>query len=151
MRAGLRMLGPLLLCASAAAAALADYAIDVVGDYALRQDTYDAIEHGSRELVIGIALIVAALLALRGLRTCCDVALANRGRLALPAVGRGQVLGFLAGSLATTVLLVPAMEVLDGRISGDPVSGIDDAFGGSLLLGLTGNRLLRRGRRGCCR
>jgi hypothetical protein len=137
MRAGLRMLGPLLLCASAAAAALAHYAIDVVGDYALRQDTYDAIEHGSRELVVGIALIVAVLLALKGVRTCCDVALANRGRLALPAVGRGQVFGFLAGSLAITVLLVPAMEVLDGRISGDPVSGIDDAFGGSLLLGLT--------------
>lgn len=131
------MLAPLLLCAGTAAAALAHYAIDVVGDYALRQDTYDAIEHGSRELVGGIALIVAALLALRGLRTCCDVALANRGRLTAPSLGQGDVLAFLAGSVVTTALLVPAMEVLDGRMAGDPVVGLDDAFGGSMLLGLT--------------
>jgi hypothetical protein len=130
------MLAPLLLCASTAAAALAHYAIDVVGDYALRQDTYDAIEHASRGLVAGIALIVAAMLALRGLRACCDVALASRGRLATPAIGRGHVLGFLAGTVATTALLVPAMEVLDGQMAGDPVGGLGDAFGGSVLLGL---------------
>ncbi len=137
MRAGFRLLGPLLLCASTAAAALAHYAIDVVGDYALRQDTYDAIEHGSRGIVAGIALVVAAVLALRGLRTCCDVATANRGRLSVPAVGRGRLFGFLGGSILTTALLVPIMEVLDGRMAGDPVTGLDDAFGGSVLLGLT--------------
>lgn len=137
MRSGLRMLGPLLLCASTAAAALAHYAVDVVGDYALRQDTYDTIAHGSRGIVAGIALLVAALLALRGLRACCDVATAHRGRLTAPAMSRGRIWTFVGASVFTTALLVPAMEMLDGRMAGDPVTGIDDAFGGSIVLGLT--------------
>ena len=33
-------------------------------------------------------------------------------------------------------MLVPAMEWLDGRLDGVPVKELDDAFGGSILLGL---------------
>jgi hypothetical protein len=136
MRAGPRMLVPLFLCAAAGAAALAHVAIDIVGDYALAHDTYDSIAHGSRELVAGVALVAAIVLAFRGLRVCCDVAVANRGRLPGRDLNKRQAFGFVAGVLAAVAVLVPAMELLDSRLDGTGLSGLDDAFGGSIPLGL---------------
>jgi hypothetical protein len=136
MRPGLRMLVPLFLCAAAGAAALAHVAIDIVGDFALPHDTYDAIAHGSRELVAGIALAAAVILAFRGLRICFDVAVANRGRLPGHDLNVRQALAFFAGVLVASGILVPAMELLDARLDGTVLGGVDDAFGGSMLLGL---------------
>jgi hypothetical protein len=136
MPASLRMFVPLFLCAAAGAAALAHLAIDIVGDYALPHDTYDSIAHDSRQLVAGIALFAAVTLALRGLRVCCEVAVANRGRLPVAGLSGGQVAAFVAGVVVAVWSLVPAMELLDARLAGTALDGIDDAFGGSMALGL---------------
>ena len=137
MRAGFWTLVSLALCAAAAGGALAHYAIDIVGDYALPRDTYDnLVNHSSRELLTGVALLVAAAIAARGLRVCCDIATLNRGRLVRPALRLRETLGFFSVAVAASVALVPGMEWLDGRIDNQPVTGVDDAFGGSILLGV---------------
>lgn len=136
MRFGYGTLALLGICAALAAAALAHVAIDIVGDYALPHDTYDFIAHNSRDLVTALALAVAGIAALRGLRSCCEHAAANRGRLPVPAISRFQGGAFSLAVIATTAVLVPAMEMLDGRLDGVPVAELDDAFGGSISLGL---------------
>jgi hypothetical protein len=133
---GFRTLLSLALCAAAAGAALAHTAIDVVGDYALAHDSYDHVAHGSRDVVSAAALILAVVLAGRGLRACCEIASVNRSRILVPRLRLPAILGFVAAAVAGSAVLVPAMECLDGRLAGAPVLGLDDAFGGSLLLGL---------------
>jgi hypothetical protein len=115
---------------------MAHVTIDIVGDYALAHDTYDDVSHGSRDIVTAIALILATMLAIHGLRVCCEIAAANRGRLDRPARGLGEPVLFALGVVATTALVVPLMECLDGRLAGVPVKELDDAFGGSIALGL---------------
>jgi hypothetical protein len=118
------------------AAAIAHFAIDVVGDYLLVHDSYDQLRHGSRELVSGIALVVAALLAAHGLRICCEIATKNRARLMRPALRFREFAGILGGAVVVSIATVPGMEYFDGRLDGSPVRGLTDAFGGSLLLGI---------------
>ncbi|HXO17854.1 MAG TPA: hypothetical protein VN909_06760 [Candidatus Dormibacteraeota bacterium] len=144
VRVGFRTLVSLALCAAAAGAALAHYAIDVVGDYALARDSYDHLAHGSRELVTGIALVAAAVLAARGLRVCCEIATINRGLVARPVLRLRETIGLLFGAVAASAVMVPAMECLDGRLDGVPVVRFADAFGGSIPLGL-GTTLLCAG------
>ena len=43
---------------------------------------------------------------------------------------------FVLASVSGSSILVPAMEWLDGRFDGIPVRHLDEAFGGSLLLGV---------------
>ena len=136
VRLGVRTALSLALCAAAAGAAMAHFAIDVAGDYLLANDSYDHLRHDSRELLTGLALAVAALLAARGLRICCEIACANRARLLRPVLARREAVAVLAGALLTSSAIVPAMEYLDGRLDGMPVQGLDAAFGGSILLGL---------------
>lgn len=136
MRAGLRIFVPLLLCAAAGAAALAHVAIDVVGDYALPHDTYDHIAHDSRNLIAGLALVAAMLIAVRGLRLCCDLAAADRGRLPGGNLSWRAILAFVGIVTAAATVLVPVMELLDARLDGIPLDGFADAFGGSVLLGV---------------
>jgi hypothetical protein len=136
VRVGIRTLLSLTLCAAAAGAALAHVAIDVVGDYLLPADSYDHLAHGSRDLVTGLALALATVLAVRGLHVCCTIASAHRGRLARPGVGALGTFGLFAGAVGASCAMVPAMEWLDGRIDGAPVTRFADAFGGSVLLGL---------------
>lgn len=116
---------------------MAHFAIDVAGDYLLPRDSYDHLEHGSRELLTGLALVLAVVLAARGLKICCEIATKHRGRLARPVLGLRAALGLIAGAAAASAVLVPAMEVLDGRLDGAPVLQLSDAFGGSIPLGLT--------------
>ncbi len=136
MPVGFRTLFSLALCAVAAGAALAHVAIDVVGDFALANDSYDYVAHGSRELLSGVALFLAVVLAARGLRVCCEIASINRSRILAPARRLPEALGFVGAAVAGSLALVPAMEWLDGRLAGAPVLALDDAFGGSLLLGV---------------
>ncbi len=136
VRVGLRTIVSLALCAAAAGAAIAHLAIDVVGDYVLASDSYDHLRHGSRELLTGIALIVAAVLAAQGLRICCEIASKNRTRLLRPSLPLPETIGMLAGAATASLAIVPGMEYLDGRLDGMPVRGIADAFGGSIPLGL---------------
>jgi hypothetical protein len=136
VRVGFRTMASLALCAAAAGAAMAHSAIDVLGDYALRRDSYDHLRHGSRELMTGLALFVAILLAARGLRICCDIAAKHRARLIRPILGLHETVAMLFGAVATSLAMVPAMEYFDGRLAGIPVRGLGEAFGGSMLLGV---------------
>lgn len=136
MRVGFWTLSSLALCAAAGGAALAHVTIDVVGDYALPADSYDHVAHGSRYLVAGLALFVAVVLAARGLRRCCEIAAANRTKLSCAAMRLREMLAFGFFAVLATCALVPGMECLDGRLAGEPVQQLGDAFGGSLLLGL---------------
>ncbi len=126
----------LALCAAAAGAAIAHSAIDVLGDFALPRDSYDHLRHGSREFVTGVALLVALLLAARGLRICCDIAAKHRARLLRPVFGLQETLAMLFGAVTASLAIVPAMEFFDGRLDGIPVRGLGEAFGGSIPLGV---------------
>jgi hypothetical protein len=126
----------LVICAASAAAGLAHYAIDVVGDFALAHDDYDGVAHGSRELVTALGLFIAVLLAARGLRACFAIVAANRRRIPDAPPRRGERLGFVLAVAALSAAIVPAMEWLDGRLAGAPVRDLDAAFGGSIPLGL---------------
>ncbi len=119
-----------------AAATTAHVAIDIIGDYALPHDTYDDVAHSSRELISGLALLIALALASRALRVCFELAAANRTRLPQPSGDRREALGFVFGVIAFSAILVPTMEWLDCRLAGVPIKELDDAFGGSILLGL---------------
>jgi hypothetical protein len=136
VRVHYRTLILLALCAAAAAAALAHYAIDVVGDFALRHDTYDGLAHGSREYAAALAAFFAVLSAARGLRVCCELAQRARGRIAKPEITRASAASFAILTMVATGAFVPAMEWLDDAFAGLPLAQLDDAFGGSLLLGL---------------
>ena len=136
MRVGLRTLVSLVLCAAAAGAVVTHVAIDFIGDYALAHDSYDSLQHGSRALVGGIALAIAVFLAARGLGTCCAIALRNRTRLPTSPRDARELPAFLLVAVCGSALFVPAMEWLDGRLAGAPVRHLDEAFGGSLLLGI---------------
>ncbi|MGC1380258.1 MAG: hypothetical protein WA814_04460 [Candidatus Baltobacteraceae bacterium] len=136
LRIGTLTLASLAACAAAAAAALAHVAIDVVGDYALPHDTYDYVSHSSRPLVTGVALLVASVLAARGLRICCELGAVYRVCIRETASSLSERIAFVLGTVAASAVLVPAMEWLDGRLDRVPVKELDDAFGGSILLGL---------------
>jgi hypothetical protein len=133
---GVRTIVTLALCAAAAGAALAHCAIDFAGDYVLASDSYDHLAHGSRELLAGVAVLFATLLAWRGLRVCCDIAAANRNRLARPVFRARETLVTCAVASGIAAAIVPAMEWFDGRLDGAAVGRLDDAFGGSIALGL---------------
>jgi hypothetical protein len=133
---GLRTLLTLVFCAAAVGAVIAHVAIDVVGDYALASDSYDYLQHDSRALVGGAALAIAVFLAARGLSACCAIAARNRTRLPSPPLDARELLAFVLAAVYGSVLFVPAMEWLDGRLDSAPVRHLDEAFGGSLLLGL---------------
>jgi hypothetical protein len=114
---------------------LAHYAIDVVGDFALSHDTYDDVAHASREIASGVALLIALFLAVRGLRICCEVAATNRNRLPQTAFSVRQRIVLFLSTIAASLALVPAMECLDDRLAGDPITRLADVFGGSIPLG----------------
>ena len=137
MRVEFRTLLSLALCAAASAAALAHYAIDVVGDFALRHDAYDGLMHGSREYAVGIAAAFAVIAATRGLRACCDLAQRARGRLAHPTVGAAGTACYAFMAVVLACAGVPAMEWFDDALAAVPMAHAGDTFGGSLLLGLT--------------
>jgi len=115
---------------------LAHFAIDVVGDYALRHDAYDGVAHGSREVAVALAFVLALSVAVRGLRACCEIAQRYRGHVLTPALTAADAWIYAVAAIGATCLFVPGMEWLDGRLAGDPVAHLSDAFGGSLLLGL---------------
>jgi hypothetical protein len=136
VRVGLRTILTLAVCAAAASAAIAHFAIDVAGDFLLARDSYDHLRHGSRELVTGIAVVAAVVLAVRGLRVCCEIATSHRARLLRPVFGLRDAVVVFAGAALTGSAVVPGMEYLDGGLDGTPVHRLQDAFGGSISLGL---------------
>lgn len=137
VRVGFRTLVSLALCAAALAGALAHYAIDVVGDFALRRDAYDGLAHGSREYAVGLAVVFAVIAAGHGLRACCRLAQRAQGRLAKPELTAAGTAGYATVAVIVACIGVPAMEWFDNALAAVPLTHLGDAFGGSLLLGLS--------------
>jgi hypothetical protein len=137
VRACLRIFVPVFIFAATCAAASAHVAIDVLGDFMLTHDTYDAIGHDSRELVTLLAIVAAGVAALRGVRACIEHAQHNRGRLVKQVVSRRVLIAGIPVVATLASAIVPAMETLDGILAHAPVDDLGDAFGGSIALGLT--------------
>jgi hypothetical protein len=132
-----RSLVALVIAAAAAAAVVAHGTIDVIADYLVAHASYDDVSsHDSRGLVVALAAIVAAAIALHGLRLCCDAA-AHRTLASSPAPSWRSAPLFAGATMLLAALIVPAMELLDSRLAGTTLAGLDDAFGGSVLLGLS--------------
>jgi len=136
VRAVIRSLVALFVAAAAGAAACAHYAIDIVGDFALPHDTYDDVAHGSREFLSVLAIAIAAVLALRGLRYCCEIGARQRLRVGDPALTGRAGIAFVALTALFACALVPAMELFDAHLAGRALDDLGDAFGGSVRLGL---------------
>jgi len=125
----------LVAVAAALAAAAAHVVTDAAGDFLLTHDAYDGVAHHSRPVLLalaGLVLLVAALRIICDLldRRCqskTSMLAAVRGALGHPAVFA------IASAVAATAALA-GMEYFDCSLAGRPV-GIDDLFGGSIVLG----------------
>ena len=126
----------LVVAAAAASAALAHVVIDVVADYLVPHASFDDVgSHGSRDLIVTIAVAAAGIIAVRGFRLCCEVAARRAVRAPEPPQWRIGV-AFVLATVALATLAVPAMEWIDTLLAGRPLGDLDDAFGGSVTLGL---------------
>jgi hypothetical protein len=118
----------LVLLAGATAAVFAHVAIDLSGDVLLARDTYDGVDHHSRALFVGIALVLAAIFALRFIAE----ALGRRSSSLLPKTCGA---GFVALVVLTSIGLLAGMEAYDALASGVRIDGLEDLLGGSFVLG----------------
>jgi hypothetical protein len=136
VRALSRSLTALLIAAAASAAVLSHYVIDVVADYLVPHASFDDVaSHGSRGLIGAIAVAAALVLARRGFRLCCEAASKHgAGATSLPGWWSGAF--FVAATVAFACVAVPMMEIVDARWGGAAIDGLDDAYGGSVLLGI---------------
>jgi hypothetical protein len=127
----------MVIAAAASAAVVAHGTIDVIADYLVAHASYDDVSsHASRELVVVIAAVVAGLVALHGLHLCCEAAASRRlSSSAAPSWRSAPV--FVGATMLLASIAVPLMELLDSRLAGEALGGLDDAFGGSVLLGLS--------------
>lgn len=136
MRSFPRWLVLLVVAAAAASAALAHVVIDVIADYLVPHASFDDVgSHGSRELIVTIAVAAAGIIAMRGFRLCCEAAARRAVRAPEPppwAIG----IAFVLTTVALASLAVPAMEWIDTLLAHRPLGDLDDAFGGSTALGL---------------
>jgi hypothetical protein len=131
-----RSLVALVVAAGAAAAVLAHGTIDVIADYLVAHASYDDVSsHDSRGLVIALGAVVAGAIALHGLRLCCDAA-ANRTLASPPAPSWRVAPLFIGATMLLASIAVPAMELFDSRLAGTTLGSLNDAFGGSVFLGL---------------
>jgi hypothetical protein len=131
-----RSLVALVVAAAAAAAVLAHGTIDVIADYLVAHASYDDVSsHDSRGLVVALGIVVAGAIALHGLRLCCEAA-ANRTLASPPPPSWRRAPLFIGATMLLASLAVPAMELFDSRLAGTTLGSLDDAFGGSVFLGL---------------
>jgi hypothetical protein len=122
------------LIAAGLAALAANVAIDVIGDFALRHDTYDDTGHASRAVAV---LFVLAGLGVFGLRTVLAAADGRRGRAALERtlVAPRSPLPIVLGTALGALIAAIGMGVLDSLAAGGALDLADD-LGGSVLLGV---------------
>jgi hypothetical protein len=136
VRALSRSLTALLIAAAASAAVLSHYVIDVVADYLVPHASFDDVaSHGSRGVIGAIAVVAAFILARRGFRLCCEAA-TNRGARAISPPTWWSGAFFVAATVTFACIAVPLMEIADARWGGAAIDGLDDAYGGSVLLGI---------------
>ena len=120
--------GALVLLAGATAAVFAHVAIDVSGDFLLPHDTYDGMDHHSRAVFIGIAVVLAGIFALRFIAEAL-------GRRSVSLLPKRCGFGFVALVIASAIVALAGMEAYDALAAGVRIDGIQDLFGGSLALG----------------
>lgn len=137
MRAQAVVAAGLALLAGAVAAVFSHVLIDWSGDFLLRHDAYDDVTHLSRGPIVGIAL---ALFAVGALRAAWELLVRRRGtrmplRRLADALG-GNGLAFIATAIAVALATIAGMEAFDALAGGEPIGGVADLFGGSLLLGV---------------
>ncbi|HTZ55139.1 MAG TPA: hypothetical protein VMB20_08730 [Candidatus Acidoferrum sp.] len=134
----LRSTAAIGVCATALLAAVsAHVGIDVLGDYLVRDDSYDHVAHGSRVLFTLCALGLAALIGLYLFSHLCTAAASLRERVRMIRIRRSQMAAAIACIALLALFFVPAMETLDALRAGADVDSPADAFGGSLLLGIS--------------
>jgi len=135
VRLGLALLA--ILSAALLAAVSAHVGIDILGDYLVRDDSYDHVAHGSRELFTMLALLPAAGVGVRLFSRLCVAAASIRTRVRFLRFSRYQLAGFTVAVVLATLVLVPSMEAIDAARAGVDVDSLADAFGSSMLLGTT--------------
>ncbi len=128
---------PVIAVFSAAllAAVAAHVGIDILGDYLVRDDSYDHIAHGSRELFTIVALLLAAGVGAHLFWQMCAAASSIRTRARFLHLSGKVVIRSSTGVVLIALMLVPAMETIDALRAGADVDSLADAFGSSLLLG----------------
>jgi hypothetical protein len=119
------------------AAVSAHVGIDVLGDVLVRDDTYDHLAHGSRVLFTLTALGLGATAGLYVFSHLCAAAASLRLRVRMLRIRRTRVVAGIACAIALALLLVPLMETIDVLRAGGDVDSLADAFGSSLLLGIS--------------
>lgn len=140
-----RLLPPLLLgitvvLTACVTALVAHVLIDMLGDFALVHDAYDRIEHGSRLVIFAgsVGLVTLALFWL----WCSAVADARTPRSGVRdlLISAGRCTATPVAIIATiglAVVMIGGMECVDVFRGGEAATDLADAFGGSLLLGLS--------------
>ncbi len=132
-----RSLVALSIAAAATAAVAAHGTIDVIADYLVAHASYDDVSsHASRGLVGAVSAVLAGVVALHGLKLCCEAAATRRLSSAPPPSWRNAPL-FAGATVLLASIAVPLMELFDARLAGTTLANLDDAFGGSVLLGLS--------------
>jgi len=111
--------------------------IDILGDYLVRDDTYDHVAHGSRVLFTLAALGLAAGAGLYLFTALCAAASSIRVRARMLHLRAGSIAGAFALIALLALVTVPVMETIDTLRAGGDVDSLADAFGGSLLLGIS--------------
>lgn len=130
--------GALVLVTGATSAILAHFVIDFAGDYLLRHDTYDGIEHHSRAVFAAVVVALAALVALRFLWEALDRRCTSLTELLRRLRGaRGaSAWRFVALVVMVAFVTLIAMEYADALNDRVVVDGVEDLLGGSISLGL---------------
>jgi hypothetical protein len=118
------------------AAVSAHVGIDILGDYLVRDDSYDHVAHSSRVLFTLGALGLASSAGLFLFSHLCAAAATLRQRVRMLHLRRSHVAGVVACIALLALFVVPVMETVDALRAGADVDSIADAFGGSLLLGI---------------
>ena len=126
------------VCVSALLAAVsAHVGIDVLGDYLVRDDSYDHVAHGSRVLFTLCALGLATIAGIYLFSRLCACAASLRLRVRMLRLEQSHIAAGVVAVAALTLFFVPAMETLDALRAGADIGSLADAFGGSLLLGIS--------------
>ena len=125
------------LAAALLAAVFAHTAIDVLGDYLVRDDAYDHVSHGSRALVTLIALVIGSGVLLHLFSRFCTAARSRRTRTRILGASRKTLAAATTAIVVASLVIVPAMELFDAVRAGSDLDDVGDLFGGSLALGLS--------------
>jgi hypothetical protein len=119
------------------AAVSAHVGIDVLGDFLVRDDSYDHVAHGSRVFFTLAALGLGATAGFYLFSQLCAAAASLHLRVRMLRIRRTHVLAVVGCVVVLALIVVPVMETIDALRAGGDVDSLADAFGSSLLLGIS--------------